>query len=197
MGDQYQREEAHLTWVRVLSEHGLLESLERQADYGLSSSSWIMTGSGYCPLENHRALFLSCGSDDVCGFQVSSGNSYNFLWMSAAFLSALFVKSLSWHPGSWFTMRPACPSFNCMIWHKQKEILCQEREYNAASDFSCQLIRICRVPTRSNEIRKKMQCVWCVSNNCIIYVNRTNEGEVLKQILIIDLKIQGKRSHCL
>lgn len=28
------------------------------------------------------------------------------------------------HLGSCFTMRPACPSFNCMIGHKQKEMLC-------------------------------------------------------------------------
>lgn len=96
------------------------------------------------------------------------------------------------HPGSWFSMRAACPSFNCMIWHKQKEILCWGREYSAASDFSCQLIRICRVPTRSNGIRKKMQCVpVCVSNNCIIYVNRTNEGGNVKAN--IDCQLQDSR----
>lgn len=63
--------------------------------------------------------------------------------------------------GSRFTRRPACPSSNCMIGHKQEKSSAGGREWHAASDFSCQLMRICWVPSRSNEIRKKMQCVWC------------------------------------
>lgn len=31
----------------------------------------------------------------------------------------------------------------------------------------------------------------CVSHNCVIYVNRVNEGEILTRILNISLEIQG------
>lgn len=35
-------------------------------------------------------------------------------------------------------------------------------------------------------------CLVCVSYNCIVCVNRMNEGEILKQILNVILKNQGQ-----
>lgn len=66
----------NITEKKKPTPHGLVPSkynpqkkLESQADPGVSSCSWITIGSGDCPLENHRALFLSCSSVTFVAFR--------------------------------------------------------------------------------------------------------------------------------
>lgn len=165
---------------------GQIPALGLQWDLSKVPSHWRTSGPRFCPVA--LVMFVSVGSP----WATNTIFCECLLCFPVPCLSNCFPPS-SWH---WFTRRPACPSFNCMIEHKQKEILCcGERDRQAASDFSCQLIRIFWVQTRSNEIRKKMQCPVCVSYNCIVYVNRMNDRETLKQILNISLKTQRQEAR--
>lgn len=116
--------------------------------------------------------------------------------MSAVFPCALFVKllpSVILAAGSPGGQR----ALHLIAWLSinRRKYFAAGSERQAASDFSCQLIRIFWVQTRSNEIRKKMQCLVCVSYNCIVHVNRMNDRETLKQILNISLKTQRQEAR--
>lgn len=152
---------------RTLPKHPPLRLLKSQANQrGASACDWISVGSewGTFLLEGHWTQLRSCSSGDVCGWPVSLSNEYNFPWMSAAFPTALC------HRGACFTVRPGRPSFNCLIGHKQRKCVAGGREWHAASNFPRQLNKICCAWTRSNEIRKKMQCVWCVFHITVSFV---------------------------
>lgn len=162
-GDEYQKEKAYFSWLwpcpSVLPRSRWVPGWRT----GASSCSWVTVGAerGTFPTENLWTPFLSCSSGDVCVCQVSLGNQYNFLWASAAFPCALFVKLL---PS--VILAAASPwgqhALHLIAWLgiNRRKCFAGGSEWHAASDFSCQLIRICWVRTRSNEIRKKMQCVW-------------------------------------
>lgn len=192
MSDQHQREKAHIPWVwpfaSILPKGWWRVRLTEWRDSG---SCIIMgTGRGIFPLETAGPRFSPAAPVIFAVMRspwatniVSCGHLLHFplpVYQNAPLLLL----------GSWFTMRPACPSSNCMIGHKQNKAFAGEREWHAASDFSCQLMGICWVPSRSNEIRKKMQCVWCAFHLTITYVNRMNKGDISQQILNVSFKIQ-------